>query len=169
MKNLLTIAFIALFGLTASMVQAQKLGYINSQEILTAHPKVKAANSELEGLEQQLSNRLIGKEEGIQKKYEALRAKEQQGTITAKDFQDQMSKLQEEQFGLQKESQQLQEQLMKKREELFQPILDEINNAITQVAKENNYTYIFDQAAGFLLYADESENCGTIVKQKLGL
>ncbi len=169
MKNLLTIAFIALLGFSSGAVQAQKLGYINSQEILTAHPKVKAANSELEGLEQQLSNRLITKEEGIQKKYESLRAKEQQGTITAKDFQEQMAKLQEEQFGLQQESQQLQEQLIKKREELFQPILDEINNAITAVAKEKSYTYIFDQAAGFLLYADESENCGGLVKQKLGL
>ena len=41
--------------------------------------------------------------------------------------------------------------------------------AIDNVAKEGNYTFIFDSGSGSFLYAAESENVLSLVKSKLGL
>ena len=41
--------------------------------------------------------------------------------------------------------------------------------AIDKVAKEGNFTYIFDSGAGNLLYTAESENILSLVKAELGL
>ena len=62
-----------------------------------------------------------------------------------------------------------QETLAQKELELFQPIKDKAMAAINEVAKNENYTFIFDEAAGGFLYADESENIIELVKAKLGL
>ena len=48
-------------------------------------------------------------------------------------------------------------------------ILTKARNAIEEVAKSGNYTYIFDKSIGSILYANESENILPQVKKKLGL
>ena len=76
------------------------------------------------------------------------------------------SKIAEEQAIGQYE-QTMQQQLLEKQQTLLQPILDQVNEAIKQVAKDNGYTMIFDSAV--LLYADEAQDVGTLVKAKLGI
>ena len=58
-------------------------------------------------------------------------------------------------------------QLQTKRDELLQPIYTKVNQAINDVAKENGFQFIFDQ--GVLLFAEESQNIGPMVKTKLGI
>ncbi|MFW6227336.1 MAG: OmpH family outer membrane protein, partial [Bacteroidota bacterium] len=56
------------------------------------------------------------------------------------------------------------------RAQLFQPVLDKANKAISDVAQEKGYTYVFDSSTGVLIYM--SENAIDIlpdVKAKLGL
>ena len=65
--------------------------------------------------------------------------------------------------------QEIQQKLYEKSEALLKPIRDKIQNAIDQVAKENGYSYIFDQSMGILLYADESVDVSAKVKAKLGM
>ncbi|RMF04758.1 MAG: OmpH family outer membrane protein, partial [Bacteroidetes bacterium] len=55
---------------------------------------------------------------------------------------------------------------MLEREELLQPIYDQINAAIKEVAKENGFTFIFDQAV--LLYGEETLDVSAAVRSKLG-
>jgi outer membrane protein len=59
--------------------------------------------------------------------------------------------------------------LAKKREELLQPILDRVNKAIGDIAKEQGYSYVFDASSNILLYADASADVTALVKKKLGL
>ena len=62
-----------------------------------------------------------------------------------------------------------QQSLSEKEAELFTPIRDKAMMAIDNVAKEGNYTFIFDSGSGSFLYAAESENVLSLVKSKLGL
>jgi hypothetical protein len=39
---------------------------------------------------------------------------------------------------------------------LFAPILDRVNTAMADVAKENQFMFVFDQSTNVFLYADES-------------
>ena len=60
-----------------------------------------------------------------------------------------------------------QQDLENKQLELQQPFLDKLTKAIADVAKENGYTYIFDER--MLLYAEGGDNVSALVKKKLGI
>lgn len=65
--------------------------------------------------------------------------------------------------------QKAQQDLQKKQQELLKPIMDKINDAIAQVAKEKGYKYVFDTSLGNPVYADDSDNIMEDVKKKLGI
>jgi len=153
----------------AGNAQAQKFGFLNSAGILSEVPEVKQAESNLKAYQEQLSKQGQQKVEALQAKYTELARKEKQGEIAPKALQEQAEKLKVEEEELAKLEQEMQNQLGQKREALLQPILDKINKAITDVAKEQGFSYIFDSSAGILLYADEASDVSTLVRTKLGL
>ncbi len=169
MKKFTYILLLAFFCIGAQYASAQKFGYLNSALLLSEHPDIKVADSELETLQNTYATRIQTKVEGLKAKYAELSKKDQEGTIPPKDLQEQVKKLQEQEGALQQEEQQLQQDLLKKREQLYQPIIDAINEAIKNVATEGGYTYIFDQSGGGLLYADESQDVSGLIKTKLGI
>lgn len=169
MKNSIYIILLAFFCIGAQQSSAQKFGYLNSALLLSEHPDIKVADSELETLQGQYSSRIQTKVEDLKAKYAELSKKDQEGTIPPKDLQEQVRKLQEQEGALQQEEQQLQQDLLKKREQLYQPIIDAINDAIKVVAQDGGYNYIFDQSQGALLYADESQDVSALIKTKLGI
>ena len=73
----------------------------------------------------------------------------------------------EERF--QSTQQSAQEKVAKKKEELYSPILEKADKAIKDVAKSNNYDYVFDASRGNILYAKETDNILPLVKAKLGI
>lgn len=166
MKFLLLASFVLLVSLPG---QAQKFGYLNSSLIMSEVPEIKAAESNLKAYQEQLSKQGQQKVEALQAKYQELARKEKQGEIAPKALQEQADKLKIEEDDLAKLGQEMQNQLAQKREGLLQPILDKINKAIQDVAKENAFAYIFDTSAGMLLYADESSDVSQLVRTKLGL
>ena len=164
MKFLLLASFVLLVSLPG---QAQKFGYLNSSLIMSEVPEIKAAESNLKAYQEQLSKQGQQKVEALQAKYQELARKEKQGEIAPKALQEQADKLKIEEDDLAKLEQEMQNQLAQKREGLLQPILDKINKAIQDVAKENAFAYIFDTSAGMLLYADESSDVSQLVRTKL--
>ena len=168
MKNYFQLAAVALLLLVASAsATAQKFGYVNSAEILAELPAMKAAESNLEGLQKQLQKKGQSMVQEFQTDYQALQAQAQEGTMSPKQQQEAAAKLQvrEEEIGQFEQS--MMADLQKKRGELLEPIYESINNAIKEVAEENGYTFIFDQQV--LLYGQESQDVGAMVKAKLGL
>lgn len=164
-KYILAAAFI----IAGMQGNAQKFGYLNSAGILSEVPEVKQAESNLKAYQEQLSKQGQQKVEALQAKYQELARKEKQGEIAPKALQEQADKLKLEEEELAKLEQEMQGQLAQKREALLQPILDRVNKAIQDIAKENGYTYIFDSSTGILLYADEASDVSALVRAKLGL
>ena len=54
-----------------------------------------------------------------------------------------------------------------KQNELLEPILNKLKNVIEKVAIENNYTIIFDAAAGGILYAKPSLDITDLIMDEL--
>ncbi len=168
MKLLKNLLILGLLVLSVSAISAQaKIGYVNSQDLLADLPEVKQAQANLKSLEQQLQKKGQGMVETLQKKYADLQRKEQQGLLAPKELQAQAAKLKEEEQKLGQFQQEMQDQLLKKQQELMAPVIDKIKNAIAQVAKENGYTYILDNAAGVVLYGEPSLDVSAQVKAKL--
>ncbi len=148
---------------------AQKFGYCNSGQLLTQIPEVKAADSDLSAFQTQLTKRGQEMVKALQDKAADLKRKEETGTISPKDLETQSAKLAEEEAAIAKYEQEVYEKLAQKREQLFSPILDRVNQAMADVAKENQFMFVFDSSSQVLLYSDESLDVTKLVKAKLGI
>ena len=168
MKQFFQLALVTFLLIAATATAtAQKFGFVNSAEILAELPAMKAAESNLEGLQKQLQKKGQAMVQSFQTDYQALQAQAQEGTMSPKQQQEAAAKLQvrEEEIGTFEQT--MMSDLQKKRAELLEPIYEEINQAIEDVAKENGFQFIFDQQV--LLYGEESQDVSALVKAKLGL
>ena len=168
LKYALLLVGLMTIGISA---KAQKFGYLNSAGLLQEMPEVKEAESNLETLQKQLQTKGQQMLEGFQAKYVELERKNQSGEISPKELEEESVKLKEEETKIAQFEQDMQRQIIEKREQLLQPILDRVNQAIQDVASEEGFAYIFDASpgTGILLYADESTDVYDKVKAKLGI
>jgi len=157
------------FAVIAIGAQAQKFGYINSQELISQIPEVKEANANIETLKKQLQKKGQDMVASLSAKYSDLQQKQTKGELSPKQLEVEAAKLKQEEEQLAKFEQSSAEKVYQKSEELLTPIQDKINNAIKDVAAENGYTYIFDTSLGMVLYADPGTDVSALVKAKLGL
>ncbi|MEI6407827.1 MAG: OmpH family outer membrane protein [Bacteroidota bacterium] len=167
MKSLL-LTLSLLISLSATGV-AQKFGYCNAEGLLTQLPEVKAADSELQAFQNQLTKRGQERVKALQDAAAELQRKKDQGTIAPKEYDTQAAKLKEEQESIAQYEQEVYQKLGKKREELFKPLLDKVNAAMATVAKANGFTLVFDTSSNVVLYGDESLDVTKLVKAQLGI
>jgi outer membrane protein len=165
-STVLTLCFTLL---VASVSFSQKFGYCNSSALLTDIPEMKQADTELKSFQAQLQKKGQEMVKALQDKAAEVKRKEEQGTISPKELEIQNTKLAEEQETIAKYEQEVYDKLAQKREELFSPLLERVNKAMAEVAKENNFVFVFDTASSFLLYADESLDVSKLVKLKLNI
>ena len=148
---------------------SQKFGYCNSAILLTQMPEVKAADSDLQAFQTQLTKKGQERVRALQEAAAELDRKKQQGTISPKDSDEQYAKLEEERESIAKYEQEVYQKLTQKREELYKPLLDKVNKAMADVATENGYALVFDASTQILVYAHESLDVTKMVKTKLGI
>lgn len=168
MKNTHRIIALAIaicsFAFTA---EAQNVGYINSQLLLSEMAEVKQARTNLETLATQLRKRLEGQVTDLQKKAQLLQAEYDKGELSPQQAENKRVELQNEEQVLAKTEQEMSQQVAQKEQALLQPILDRVNLIIETVAKENGYSYVFDLSQGSLLYYDEAHDLMSKVKARL--
>jgi len=163
MKNVLLTLLLS-FGILIS-AQAQKFGYLNSNELLAMMPESKSMQDELQSYAKGLESQLTAMQAEYEKKVVEYQQNETSFTdIIKEDKIREIEGIQQRVVEFQKNAQQ---SLSEKEMELFTPIREKAMAAIDQVAKEGNYTFIFDSGSGSFLYAAESVI--SIVKKKLGL
>jgi outer membrane protein len=168
-KFALIMAFGLMTALNASAIGEAgiKLGYVNSQELLSIMPEMTKADADLKAFAKQYQDQLetMGKE--FEKKGTDYQTNEKTmsdavKTVKQKELQDLEARIRDYQ-------QSAQEKIGKKKEELYKPILEKADKAIKDVAKEKGYDYVFDASGGSLLYARDSDNLLPLVKTKLGI
>jgi len=164
--------FTLTLGLVLTMTTgafSQKFGFCNSALLLTQLPDVKAADSDLQAFQTQLTKKGRERVKALQDAAADLERKKQQGTISPKDYDTQSAKLEEERQSIAKYEQEVYQKLTQKREELYKPLLDKVNKAMSDVATENGFALVFDASTQILIYAHESLDVTKLVKTKLGI
>ena len=163
---LLALAIGALSLITPQEANAQdKFGYLNSFELLTIMPQVKKADAQLQTYAQQFDTQYENMLKEYQTKVQTFQENQANYTpeiaeVKAKEVLDLEKRIGEFQVSSQ-------ESISKKKAELYEPIYNEANRLVEEVAKENGYTYIFDGSN--LLFAPEADNIMDLVKAKLGI
>ncbi len=163
---------LALF-LGAITLQAQtpatKYGHMNLGNLLDELPATKKANDELTAIANGLTVKGDSMAKAFQAAYALLEKDYNEGTLTQVQAMERQSVLERQQKDIQAYEQSAQNLIESKRNELLQPILDGIQEAIKAVAKENGYLMIFDVSSGAMLFVEEADDVSILVKKKLGL
>ena len=160
-----SIFFVMAMGFFALSAHSQKFGYLNTEELILSLSEVQEANKAIEILRDSLTqqgNKMVAE---LRNKYMSLEARVLE--IAPNQLEIEKRKLQEEEAKIQEFDQNSQQEILGVSEALLQPIQAKINNAIKEVAKEGEFTYIFDLSIGNVLYADEALNVSELVKAKL--
>lgn len=162
MKRLVLLMLVAL----PFAVSAQKIGYVNSQELFALMPEVKTAQARIDSLSTQYETMFANMQEEYKKK--AAEYEQKSATMT-----NAMKQIQEEELnGLQQRIQTAyltaQQDIQTKQQEFLVPIREKMMKAIKNVGDKNGYTYIFDSQA-MLYTATNAENLLEPVKKELGI
>ncbi|HTN45718.1 MAG TPA: OmpH family outer membrane protein [Flavipsychrobacter sp.] len=163
----IALAFFCAFLVFATSSFAQKFGYINSQELLSVMPEVRKADSSLQLFAKSYQDQLETMSKEYQKKLQEYQAQAKTMSDAVKEVKE--KELMDLQNRIESTNQSATDKVQKKKEELYSPILEKADKAIKEVAKANNYDYVFDSGAGALLYAKDSDNILPLVKTKLGI
>ncbi|MCR4829683.1 MAG: OmpH family outer membrane protein [Bacteroidales bacterium] len=155
------------FGTTTYAQKANKFGHINSADLMQIMPGKEEAQAAFQAEVEVHDTQLKAMQEELQKKYNDYMEKQSQMSDLIRSTKEQ--EIRELGSRIETYQQNAQELLQAKEKELLQPIIDRAKQAISDVAKENGYTYIFDSSTGTLLYQPESDDIMPLVKKKLGL
>ena len=145
--------FILMLMLLAPMaMMAQKFGKVNTQTIMQSMPEVSKANGELEAQQKQYANDLQAMQNELQRKSEEYQ--KNQSTMNATKQKETETELQNMYNKIQQTYQDNQKALQDKSNELMQPILTKVRNAINAVGQAGGYTYIFEEGAAIFTGAN---------------
>ena len=172
------LAFVVLMTSISTSLLAQttpltKIGYTNVDVILMQLPEAKKMQNELEVAKAQFDKAIGETYKEFQEKYEAYQKNGPNMTdVIRADKEKELQSLQGRVEEMQKNAQ---TSLQTKQQQLMEPILTKVNNAIQEVGKENGYLYILNMDAGanttpIILYAGSEEYAVTnLILKKLGV
>ncbi len=166
----ITAAIVSLIVLVAAKgnTTKSKIGYINTTELWQVMPEKAVADTALVKIKREFIVYLQQK----QKQFENGVAiyKRDSSSMSELIKKEKIEGLLKEQEAIKKFPEQADAELNKKKEVLYAPIRNKMQEAIDAVAADNNFDYITDVSFGNIIYAKNTEdNILPFVKKKLGL
>lgn len=157
---------------TASVSLAQKIGYVNSKEVMSKMEEYTTAQSDINATSQKWQQELEKMYKAIEAKYKDYQDNEViMPEDVRKDKQDEIFKMEKEakeyrekKFGYSGELFQLQESKVK-------PLQDKVMKAVEAVATKKRVDLVFDKASGDVtwLYTNATFDLTPDVQKELGL
>ncbi len=163
-----------LLAVTATLMcfaaQAQKFGYVNTTEIFNVMPDKATAENTLKSVSDKYETEFKNLQDAFQKKMADYEAADKDATTPQAIKDRHQQELQDDYMKIQNFQQTAAQDLQRQQETLLAPITQKIQNAIQAVGAEGGFTFIFDQAAGAILYTGtNAEDISSKVKAKLGI
>ena len=160
--------FILSTALLSFAIAEIKIGYVDSNEIMSNFEEVRQVQVNLEKEQRRLEgdlNNLISRLDSLKQDYQRQRLlmsesrrNEKENEIT--NMEKSIQKFQLDKFGPEGE-------IYKKQNQLLKPVLGKIDAAIQQVGSDRGYDFILDAMSGALLYALDSHNLTEAVMDEL--
>ena len=166
----ITLIIISFFLISyVSLSQDTKIGYTSIDVIIQYLPEFKGVQSEIQAYGTQLQNQIVAKENDFRSKLEDYqRTRETLNDIIRADKEQELQTLNE---SIQKFQSEAQASMVRKEQEVLEPLINKIQNAINTVAERENYSHVLEAppGGGVLIYAKESFNITNLVFAELGI
>lgn len=153
-KKLGSIFLLFLFVISASAYGQVKIGYMNSQEVLTQMPERSEVEQELNSFIQQKRQELKERTATFQDSVATLQ--QNQGDLSEAEKQ----RLAQMEASLQKFQQGLQQQIQQRRSQLLQPLYEKMDEAIAAIAEKKDLDFVINEATNTgenIVYYSESQ------------
>ena len=159
-----------ILAVTFTAIQAQKVGYVDTDYILTKLPEYKDAQSQLDAISAEWQSQIEKKYQLIDQMHKDLQAEEilltddmkKKRIADIKDKEKEALEFQRKKFGIDGE-------LFVERQKLVKPIQEKVYKAIKEVARASGYAIMMDKAgATTLIYTNPKYNKSKAVLKKLG-
>ena len=162
------LALLLLCILPMGVFAQNKLGHINTQELLGLMPERDSIENALSTLAKEYENELAKMTEEYYAKIQEFQQKE--STMAASIKEARQSEIMEMEQRIQTFRQQASTDLQRQQEVLMTPVVQKIKAAIDEVGQENGFTYIFDTSAQIILHQGQgATDVMPQVKAKLGI
>ena len=148
------------------LASAQKIGHVNSQEIMALMPETKQMSEKLDSVQGVYETQLANMQEEFSKKVTEFQ--QQQSTMSASILEYKQQELAQMEQRMQMFYQTIQKDLQTKQVEYLQPIRDKLLATINKVAVAQECTYVMDQA-NMLYIAPNALDLTAAVKAELGI
>lgn len=148
----------------AYCVQAQKIGYFNSTDVLKDNPSVKKIDSSVNTYLETLKVGYTYLQDEYNDKINKL--KDTAIMIDAKKslLIEDVTSLKQKLNSYQNDATQ---KLTQKRNELYGPITKKVTEIVNELAKDGKYDFIFDVNSTAIFYVNKSNDLTEIIKKKL--
>ncbi|MBL4652076.1 MAG: OmpH family outer membrane protein [Flavobacteriales bacterium] len=168
MKNILKSSLVTLLIIVSvsAYSQKEKFAHIDSNELLAVMPERSELEKQLQSEYQTLEASLQQMSQEYQRKvaeYQELQTAGGSELI----LQTKVSEIQDLETRIQQFQASAQEAIQQKELELMEGLYEIAKKAISEVANENGYTYVFDAAV--LLHKPDGDDILPLVKKKLGI
>lgn len=154
------------FGMMSASAQV-KIGYINTDELMSIMPEAAKINTDLNEYQTILQQQgLALQKEADTKRDQYFKDSASFSNSKKEIVRDELVKLYTR---LQTYDQEMQEKAQKYAQEKIAPVRTKALDAIKTVARERGYTYVIDEASSSLLVMPPGDNLLPGVKTKLGI
>lgn len=161
-------AILGLVGYT-SVQQPQagelKLAYINSNEIISQTPGAEEAQATFDREMARWQSEVQALADSLQDMISTY--EQQQVMLSPEKRQERQQEILQRRLEYDQRLSDLQQVAQRRQAELVQPIYERITLALAAIREEQNYTMIFDAAAGALIAADTALDITNIVLERL--
>jgi outer membrane protein len=169
MKKLSILVIVVVAMLGATQVEAQKIAYVNMQELVTGMPEYAQADTALGNYRNDLVQQMQAMQQELQTKAGAFVQDSLKMSEAIKEVK--RSELRDLQNRIGQMQQSSQQELQQKQNDLLQPIIEKAQKAVDAVAKTKGYTYVFNDTGDgqILVVKPTADDLTGAVKTKLGI
>lgn len=164
MKKVIAIVFMSL-GLTTAIQAQNKVGHVNTQDLLLALPERAEAEAEVQKKAKELEKEIKDLQAVFEEKYTTFTQEQETMSPTIRKIREE--ELMEFQQRIQERQQTAQQTLQKLEERLMQPMVDKVQKAIDKVAEAEKFNYVFDVTS--IVYYSGGTDITDKVRKELGL
>ncbi|MCW5908040.1 MAG: OmpH family outer membrane protein [Chitinophagales bacterium] len=170
MRKSVLIVAATLFMLSGTVNAQQKIGHLNSMDVLTVMPEFKQMQDDIQKQKDAYTKVLEGMYQDYDKKQKDLQAKSQDKSTPDVILETMIQELQQLQQRISDFEDKVNGDLQKSQQDKMKPINDKYLKAVKEVAEANGYAYIIDVASGAVAYfPDKTNDVTELVTKKLGV
>ncbi|NDG84625.1 MAG: OmpH family outer membrane protein [Proteobacteria bacterium] len=154
-KSAITGIVVSVFALSASAARADevKIGIVDMQKCIQMSESGKKAKSELESAFNKKKKELQEQEAGLKKMQEDYQKKK--SALSESAQKEQERKLQEKFMKYQEVVQRSQSEIQKKEQEMSAPIIQNVRNKVTEIAKKKGFGIVLEKNDNIVIYSED--------------